>query len=216
MGYNVSISSIVRQYDGNFFFLHLDDVLTKIVHEFYAHLTSLNAAFIYVRGVSLFFDKDTINIQYVLFDIQDEHTQFAATITADGMNQVLQKLCVVGTKWIVSRQYCYIMEMETLKSKCRVWYHFLKTRLLPSTYNSIASKEQMLFLHSIMQGKKINVDPATTRKGTKEPKEEIEKTKSINIATDRKEEEEEANLTFAPPVDNTVVVPPFFIEPMTE
>ncbi|KAH1107451.1 hypothetical protein J1N35_011219 [Gossypium stocksii] len=70
----------------------------------------------------------------------------------------------------------------------------------------------MLMLHSIMQAvaqeageaQLIETDPATIEKETKEPQEEIKKTKSVNFATDS-EEEEEANPTPAPPVDSTVV-----------
>ncbi|KAH1055995.1 hypothetical protein J1N35_034060 [Gossypium stocksii] len=59
----------------------------------------------------------------------------------------------MGTKWMVSRQDYYTMEMASLKPKCRVWYHFLKTYLLPSTHNITVSKERMLMLHSIIFGK---------------------------------------------------------------
>ncbi|KAK5812024.1 hypothetical protein PVK06_027418 [Gossypium arboreum] len=66
-----------------------------------------------------------------------------------------------------------------------------------------------------VQGQPIETDPATTKKETKKPEEEIKKTKSVNFATDS-EDEEEANPTHAPPVDSIVVVPPPFTEPMTE
>ncbi|KAK5771053.1 hypothetical protein PVK06_047227 [Gossypium arboreum] len=51
---------MVEQHGWQIFCLRLEDVLTNAVHEFYAHLTSLNA-FIYVRGASMLFDKDAIN-----------------------------------------------------------------------------------------------------------------------------------------------------------
>ncbi|KAH1113940.1 hypothetical protein J1N35_007318 [Gossypium stocksii] len=47
MGYTGPIYSVVEQHGWQLFFLHPDDVLTKVVKEFYAHLTSPNNAFIY-------------------------------------------------------------------------------------------------------------------------------------------------------------------------
>ncbi|KAK5838986.1 hypothetical protein PVK06_007737 [Gossypium arboreum] len=64
---------------------------------------------------------------------------------------------MVGTEWMTLRQDCYTVEMTSLKPKCRVWYHFLKSRILPSTHNSIVFMDQILLVHSIMQGRKINV-----------------------------------------------------------
>ncbi|KAH1082619.1 hypothetical protein J1N35_022380 [Gossypium stocksii] len=139
------------------FCLEKDDVLTKVVRDFYAHLTSPNNAFIYVWGASVLFDEYSINAQYGLFDVHDEHTQFSARITMDDLNQVLQDLCVVGTKWTMSRHDCYTVKTASLKPNCRVWYYLFKTRLILSTYNSTISKEQMLLLHSIIKGRKINM-----------------------------------------------------------
>ncbi|KAK5840252.1 hypothetical protein PVK06_009141 [Gossypium arboreum] len=61
----------------------------------------------------------------------------------------------------------------------------------------------------------VLIDPATIEKETKEVEEETEKTKSISIAIDC-EEEDEANPTHAPLVDNTAAIPPPFTESMTE
>lgn len=120
LGYDESISSIVDKHGWQIFCLHLEDVLTKVVCEFYAHITSPNNVFIYVPGASVLFDEYSINSQYDLSDVQDEHTQFTATITADCLNQVLQDLCVTGSKWTVSRQDCYTVERASLKPNCRV------------------------------------------------------------------------------------------------
>ncbi|KAK8306302.1 hypothetical protein V6Z12_D03G118600 [Gossypium hirsutum] len=66
-------------------------------------------------------------------------------------------LCVEGTQWIVSSQECYTVEKASLKSIGKVWYHFLKSRLMPSTHNTTVSNERILLLHSIIKGRTINV-----------------------------------------------------------
>ncbi|KAA3483227.1 Retrovirus-related Pol polyprotein from transposon 412 family [Gossypium australe] len=113
--------------------------------------------FIYVRGASVLFDKYSINTQYSLPDGQDEQSQFATTITPDVLNKDLKYLCVEETKWTVSRKDCYTVERVSLKHCCQVWYHFLTTRLSPSTHNSTISKERMLLPHSLMTWRKINM-----------------------------------------------------------
>lgn len=61
MGYDVSTSSVVEKHGSQIFCLHPEDVLTTLVREFYAHFTSPNNTFIYVRGASVLFDEDNIN-----------------------------------------------------------------------------------------------------------------------------------------------------------
>lgn len=43
----------------------------------------------------------------------------------------------MGTKWMVTRNDCYIIDRVTLKPHCRVWYHFLKNShsIHPKFYN---------------------------------------------------------------------------------
>lgn len=71
--------------------------MSKLACEFYAHITLPDNSFIYVRGVSTLFDEDCISAKFWLSVVQDEHSGFAATITLDGLNQVLKDLFVEGT-----------------------------------------------------------------------------------------------------------------------
>ncbi|KAH1129736.1 hypothetical protein J1N35_001114, partial [Gossypium stocksii] len=54
------------------------------------------------REASMLFDEDSINAQFGLSTVQDEHFHFAVTITSDGLIQVLKDLCVEGTQWTIS------------------------------------------------------------------------------------------------------------------
>ncbi|XP_016681318.1 uncharacterized protein [Gossypium hirsutum] len=94
--YGPAISSIVEKHGWQILCLHLDDVLTKVVKEFYAHLTSPENAFIYVHGVLVLFDEDSINEQYGLPEGIDEHSEFVKAMTIEGLNPVLTDLCVEG------------------------------------------------------------------------------------------------------------------------
>ncbi|KAH1114094.1 hypothetical protein J1N35_007472 [Gossypium stocksii] len=109
-GYSKAISSVVKKHRWQIFYLYPDDVLTKVVPEFYAHLTSPKNAFIYVPSVSVLFNEDSINVQYGLPEDPDEHSQFIKTITTEGLNQVLTGLCVEGMTWTISQNNCYTID----------------------------------------------------------------------------------------------------------
>ncbi|KAH1091177.1 hypothetical protein J1N35_018434 [Gossypium stocksii] len=81
--YTEAISSMVEKHGWQLFCLHPNDVLTKVIKEFYAHLTYLGNAFIYVCGASVLFDEYSINAQYGLREVLDEHSQFVKTITVE-------------------------------------------------------------------------------------------------------------------------------------
>ncbi|KAH1056426.1 hypothetical protein J1N35_034491 [Gossypium stocksii] len=74
---------------------------------------------------------------------------------------------------------------------------------------------QVAVVEEVGKAQPTETDPATIEKETKEPKEETKKKESVSITTDC-EEGEEANPTPTPLMDNTVVVPPSFTQPMTE
>ena len=44
-----------------------------------------------------------------------------------------------------------------LKPLAKVWYHFIRTRLLPTTYIKIVNKERLVLLYCILEGKKLNI-----------------------------------------------------------
>ncbi|KAH1096943.1 hypothetical protein J1N35_013864, partial [Gossypium stocksii] len=60
-------------------------------------------------------------------------------------------------RWTVSSQDYYTVERAFLKPIGEMWYHFLKNRLMPSTHNTIISKDRMLLLHSIIMRRRINI-----------------------------------------------------------
>lgn len=125
-----------------------------LVQEFYAHINSPDNPFIYVKGKLVPLDEDNINAQLVLVVFQDEHTSFTENITVEGLNQVLKDLCVKGIRWIISSQDCHTIERITLNPIEKVWYHYLKSRIMPSTHNAAVLKEWILLLHSIIMSRK--------------------------------------------------------------
>ncbi|KAK5825557.1 hypothetical protein PVK06_020406 [Gossypium arboreum] len=112
MSYTEAISSVVEQCEWQIFCLHPNDVFSKVVKEFYAHLTSPENTFIYVRGASVLFDSDSINAKYSLFDGPDEHADFVKIMTAKRLNHMLTDNYVEGTKWTISMNDSYTINRE--------------------------------------------------------------------------------------------------------
>ncbi|GMN64845.1 hypothetical protein TIFTF001_033912 [Ficus carica] len=98
-------------------------------------------------------DEDTINQFYGLDDVEDLHTEYAANASAEW----LENVCVADTTWTVSTQGKLTIPRANLTPQCKVWYHFLKTRLMPSTHIQTVSKDRVLLLDSIISGWPIDV-----------------------------------------------------------
>ncbi|GMN67555.1 hypothetical protein TIFTF001_036619 [Ficus carica] len=63
----------------------------------------------------------------------------------------------VDITWIVSTQGALTIPRTRLTPQCKVWYHFLTTRLMSSTHVQTMPKDRVLFLDSIISGRPINV-----------------------------------------------------------
>ncbi|KAK5812582.1 hypothetical protein PVK06_028017 [Gossypium arboreum] len=97
--YTEAISLVVEKHGLGIFYLYPDDVFPKVVKDFYAHITSLDNAFIYVSGTSVLFDEDLINAQYGLSEGPNKHADFVKTVSPERLAQVLTDVCVeVGQK----------------------------------------------------------------------------------------------------------------------
>ncbi|GMN54708.1 hypothetical protein TIFTF001_023831 [Ficus carica] len=102
-------------------------------------------------------DEDTINQFYVLDDVEDLHTEYVVNSSAKWLDCALENVCVTDTTWTVSTQGKLTVPRANLTPQCKVWYHFLKTRLMPSTHIQTVSKDRVLLLDSIISGRPIDV-----------------------------------------------------------
>lgn len=70
---------------------------------------------------------------------------------------MLEYLCVEGTTWDISTQGTMKIPRTNLLPHCKVWYHFLKNRLMPSMSMQMVSKERLLLLDFIIIGRLMDV-----------------------------------------------------------
>ncbi|GMN32815.1 hypothetical protein TIFTF001_049808 [Ficus carica] len=118
------------------FYAHPADAVVPVVREFYAHLAGEGHHSVYVRGVQVPIDDDTINQFYGLDDVEDLHTEYAANASADWLDCALENVCVPGTTWTVSTQGKLTVPKANLTPQC---------------------KGRILLLDSIISGRPIDV-----------------------------------------------------------
>ena len=51
----------------------------------------------------------------------------------------------------------YLCSRPALKPSAKIWYHFIQTRLIPITHIETVSKEQLVSLYYILEGREVNV-----------------------------------------------------------
>ena len=61
MGYADFVHSVITKHKWRKFCTHPADVVVPVVREFYAHLAGERQRSVYVRGVQVSIDEDTIN-----------------------------------------------------------------------------------------------------------------------------------------------------------
>ena len=152
------VHSVITMHSWKQFCAHLDDVCVPIVREFYSNLTKEYQDVVYVWGKQVPIGSHSINSYFGITSEADEHAEYVASVDEAELNSVMADLCVAGVEWTTSPQGALTFLRSDLKLEAKVWYHFLKTRLLATTHIQTVTRECALLLHSIFQGQQINID----------------------------------------------------------
>ena len=85
-------------------------------------------------------------------------------MSGEELERVLQSVTVEGTNWLPNKgQGIFMCARPNLKPLAKVWYHFIRTRLMPTTHIETVNKERLLLLHCILEGNSINVGKIVQR-----------------------------------------------------
>ena len=82
---------------------HPDVANATLVQEFYAHGPSPTIPFVFCRGQPVALDEDTINAYYGIQSTEDDHTDFAASLTAADYDALKDEHCLPGTAWLLGK-----------------------------------------------------------------------------------------------------------------
>ncbi|KAL4378710.1 hypothetical protein GQ457_02G030960 [Hibiscus cannabinus] len=125
-----------------------------LVQEFYAHLTSPTQSSVYVRGEQIKFTAAKINKFYGLLNTADNHSKFVSRLKGKSNDFLLQDLCIPGADWDSANTS---VERDRLKPDGKLWMHFIKQSLMPTSHTATTSLSRLQPLHSILNGRSIDV-----------------------------------------------------------
>ena len=80
-----------------------------------------------------------------------------SNIKPENLQEILEELIVLGSKWIVSKQGIHTCRREYLTPLAKVWFYFIRFSFKPSSHGTMISLERMVLLYSILTGKTIDV-----------------------------------------------------------
>ena len=136
------------------FTAHPHNPIIPLVGEFYANILTTNETFSMVRGIKVSFSASSINMHFGLPDISDEYNTLLETISGVALNKMLQALTVEGTTWLKeSGEGLLMCSRPALKPLAKVWYHVIRTRLLPTTHIETVNMERLILLHCILENR---------------------------------------------------------------
>ncbi|KAK8536033.1 hypothetical protein V6N13_104637 [Hibiscus sabdariffa] len=125
-----------------------------LVQEFYSHLTSPTQLAVYVRGEQIQFTAAKINKFYGLQNTVDNHSKFVSGLKGKSNDFLLQDLCIPEADWDTANT---AVERDRLKPDGKLWMHFIKQSLMPTSHTATASLSRLQLRHSILNGRSIDV-----------------------------------------------------------
>ncbi|KAL4284958.1 hypothetical protein GQ457_16G020150 [Hibiscus cannabinus] len=125
-----------------------------LVQEFYAHLTSPTQSSVYVRGEHIQFTAAKINKFYGLQNTTDNHSKFVSGLKGKSNDFLLEDLCIPDANWDSANTS---VDRDRLKPEGKLWMHFIKQSLMPTSHTATASLSRLQLLHSILNGRSIDV-----------------------------------------------------------
>ena len=157
LGMSQFVCSVVQSRSWRDFAKHPQPAVILVVREFYANFPNDAAEWVYVRGSRVLFDSRTINSFFQLQDVEDGYEEYVSALEDHEWAELLLRVCVPSTQWEKSSQGAWTVNRASLLPAAKVWYHFLKTQLLPSTHGKTVSKDRVAMVDAIISGKPINV-----------------------------------------------------------
>ena len=163
-GLPAEVANIIRIHKWRTLAAHPSNPILPLVREFYSNIITPDQTFSMVRGVKVSFSAPSINLHFNLEDFDDKFSDMLDSVGGEELEKVLKSVSIEGTNWLPNRgQGIYICARPNLKPLAKVWYHFIRTRLMPTTHIETVNRERMLLLYCILEGYSINVGKVVQR-----------------------------------------------------
>ncbi|KAL4273433.1 hypothetical protein GQ457_13G016260 [Hibiscus cannabinus] len=122
--------------------------------EFYAHFTDPNQQTVYLRYEKVDFTARAINKFFAVKRTADLHTPFVNSLKDQNIDFLLENLCFQGAEWDEANT---TIERDRLKPAAKLWIHFLKINLMPTTHTATVNLPRLQLFHSILNYRSINL-----------------------------------------------------------
>ena len=151
------VYNVISKYQWSNFCRPQRPAVIQLVREFYANYDSAVPDSVFVRGKHVPLTPEAINRVYDLPEVEDQYQEFFNGLDANELKEVLDLLCEEGAEWIRGKRGALTFPRAVLKLGPKVWFHFLKFRLMPSSHDHFVNKERAVLLYCIMKGWNLNV-----------------------------------------------------------
>ncbi|KAK9011586.1 hypothetical protein V6N11_044433 [Hibiscus sabdariffa] len=105
-------------------------------------------------GEHIQFTVAKINKFYGLQMTVDNHSKFVSGLKGKSNDFLLEDLCIPGANWDSANTS---VDRDRLKPEGKLWMHFIKQSLMPTSHTATASLSRLQLLHSILNGRSIDV-----------------------------------------------------------
>ncbi|KAL4384486.1 hypothetical protein GQ457_15G017780 [Hibiscus cannabinus] len=95
-----------------------------------------------------------INKFYGLQNTSDNHSKFVSGLKGKNNDFLLEDLCIPGATWDSANTS---VDRDRLKPEGKLWMHFIKQSLMPTSHTATSSLNRLQLLHSILNGRSIDV-----------------------------------------------------------
>ncbi|KAK9008901.1 hypothetical protein V6N11_080378 [Hibiscus sabdariffa] len=134
--------------------LQKKSINVTLVKEFYAHFKDPNQGILYFRSERVEFTAKAINKFFTVKRTADLHTPFVNSLKDQNIDFLLENLCFQGAEWDEANT---IVERDQLKPVAKLWMHFLKINLIPTTHTATVNLPRLQLLHSILNSRSIDL-----------------------------------------------------------
>ncbi|KAL4361561.1 hypothetical protein GQ457_04G022890 [Hibiscus cannabinus] len=100
------------------------------------------------------FTAKAINKFFVVKRTADLHPPFVNSMKDQNIDFLLENLCFQGAEWDEANT---MVERDRLKPAAKLWMHFLKINLMPTTHTATVNLPRLQLLHSILNYRSINL-----------------------------------------------------------
>ncbi|KAL4269676.1 hypothetical protein GQ457_HM001300 [Hibiscus cannabinus] len=100
------------------------------------------------------FTTKAINKFFAIKIWADLHTPFVNGMKDQNIDFLLENLCFQGAEWDEGNT---TVERDRLKPAAKLWMHFLKINLMPTTHTATVNLPRLQLLHSILNSRSINL-----------------------------------------------------------